>query len=350
MVRRAAGSRARLSLPSLRSWPARSPVGPGPHNRRRRCLSLFRMQHHHATKKGCCRSCSRWGWSRSRSCSRRRPRRSPVRRASTRGAHAPSLGHGLDAAVLRRSQRVARRIRAFALAARAAARGPRCRASRRSATAIRSPLASSSNRARRLHARLRAQPGAGRRIGRDARCEQEQRVARAHRATTEKLAQFVSRKLDDVDLVAMFIDGIEFAGHSVRHRSRRHDRRHQGRSASGPGRPRTRRGTELLSNLVASRSSRRASMLFVIDGGKAIAKRCASLRRPRNRAALPGAQGSQRSRSTELDGDIRGAASYPLLHGSAAGAPLRADSISRVARELVQNESAIEVGKYARRA
>ena len=34
-------------------------------------------------------------------------------------------------------------------------------------------------------------------------------------ATTEKLAQFVSRKLDDVDLVAMFIDGIEFARHSV---------------------------------------------------------------------------------------------------------------------------------------
>lgn len=34
-------------------------------------------------------------------------------------------------------------------------------------------------------------------------------------ATTEKLAQFVARKLDDVDLVAMFIDGIEFAGHAV---------------------------------------------------------------------------------------------------------------------------------------
>jgi Transposase, Mutator family len=34
-------------------------------------------------------------------------------------------------------------------------------------------------------------------------------------ATTEKLAQFVARRLDDVDLIAMFIDGIEFAGHSV---------------------------------------------------------------------------------------------------------------------------------------
>jgi transposase-like protein len=33
--------------------------------------------------------------------------------------------------------------------------------------------------------------------------------------TTKKLAAFVSRKLDAVDLVAMFIDGIEFAGHSV---------------------------------------------------------------------------------------------------------------------------------------
>ena len=29
-------------------------------------------------------------------------------------------------------------------------------------------------------------------------------------ATTKKLAEFVSRKLEDVDLVAMFIDGIEF--------------------------------------------------------------------------------------------------------------------------------------------
>jgi hypothetical protein len=34
-------------------------------------------------------------------------------------------------------------------------------------------------------------------------------------ATTEKLAQFVSRSLADLDLIAMFIDGIEFAGHSV---------------------------------------------------------------------------------------------------------------------------------------
>jgi putative transposase len=34
-------------------------------------------------------------------------------------------------------------------------------------------------------------------------------------ATTQKLAAFVSRKLDDVDLVAMFIDGIEFAGHTM---------------------------------------------------------------------------------------------------------------------------------------
>jgi transposase-like protein len=34
-------------------------------------------------------------------------------------------------------------------------------------------------------------------------------------ATTDKVAEFVSRRLDDVDLVAMFIDGIEFARHSV---------------------------------------------------------------------------------------------------------------------------------------
>ena len=33
--------------------------------------------------------------------------------------------------------------------------------------------------------------------------------------TTEKLADFLSRKLDDVALAAMFIDGIEIGGHAV---------------------------------------------------------------------------------------------------------------------------------------
>jgi putative transposase len=92
-------------------------------------------------------------------------------------------------------------------------------------------------------------------------------------ATTEKLAQFVSRKLDDVDLVAMFIDGIEFAGHSVLIAL--------GVTIDGTKTPlgiwagsteNTVVVTELLSNLVARGLRVEASMLFVIDGGKAIRK------------------------------------------------------------------------------
>ena len=92
-------------------------------------------------------------------------------------------------------------------------------------------------------------------------------------ATTEKLAQFVSRELDDVDLVAMFIDGIEFAGHSVLIAL--------GVTIAGTKTPlgiwagsteNTVVVTELLSNLVARGLRVDASMLFVIDGGKAIRK------------------------------------------------------------------------------
>jgi putative transposase len=92
-------------------------------------------------------------------------------------------------------------------------------------------------------------------------------------ATTEKLAQFVSRKLDDVDLVAMFIDGIEFAGHSVVIAL--------GVTIDGTKTPlgiwagsteNTVVVTELLSNLVARGLRVDASMLFVIDRGKAIRK------------------------------------------------------------------------------
>jgi transposase-like protein len=92
-------------------------------------------------------------------------------------------------------------------------------------------------------------------------------------ATTERLAQFVSRKLDDVDLVAMFIDGIEFAGHSVLIAL--------GVTIDGTKTPlgiwagsteNTVVVTELLSNLVARGLRADASMLFVIDGGKAIRK------------------------------------------------------------------------------
>jgi transposase-like protein len=92
-------------------------------------------------------------------------------------------------------------------------------------------------------------------------------------ATTEKLAQFVARKLDDVDLVAMFIDGIEFAGHSVLIAL--------GVSIDGAKVPlgiwagsteNTVVVTELLSNLVGRGLRVEHSMLFVIDGGKAIRK------------------------------------------------------------------------------
>ncbi len=57
-------------------------------------------------------------------------------------------------------------------------------------------------------------------------------------ATTEKLAQFVSRKLDDVDLVAMFIDGIELCPKLDRDGfTRRFARRRRGRHrAFGVGR------------------------------------------------------------------------------------------------------------------
>jgi transposase-like protein len=92
-------------------------------------------------------------------------------------------------------------------------------------------------------------------------------------ATTEKLAQFVARKLDDVDLVAMFIDGIEFAGHSVIIAL--------GVTIDGTKTPlgiwagsteNTTVVTELLSNLVTRGLRVEHPMLFVIDGGKAIRK------------------------------------------------------------------------------
>jgi putative transposase len=92
-------------------------------------------------------------------------------------------------------------------------------------------------------------------------------------ATADKLAQFVSRKLDDVDMVAMFIDGIEFAGHSVLIAL--------GVTIDGTKTPlgiwagsteNTTVVTELLSNLVTRGLRVEHSMLFVIDGGKAIRK------------------------------------------------------------------------------
>jgi len=92
-------------------------------------------------------------------------------------------------------------------------------------------------------------------------------------ATTEKLTAFVSRKLDDIDLVAMFIDGIEFAGHSVIIAL--------GVTIDGTKTPlgiwagsteNTTVVTALLSNLVERGLRVEQSVLFVIDGSKAIRK------------------------------------------------------------------------------
>lgn len=92
-------------------------------------------------------------------------------------------------------------------------------------------------------------------------------------ATGAKLAAFVSRKLDDVALVAMFIDGIEFAGHSVIIAL--------GVTVDGTKTPlgiwagsteNTAVATALLSNLVERGLRVAEPLLFVIDGGKAIRK------------------------------------------------------------------------------
>lgn len=92
-------------------------------------------------------------------------------------------------------------------------------------------------------------------------------------ATTEKLAAFVSRRLDDVDLVAMFIDGIEFAGKTVIVAL--------GVTIDGTKVPLGLWGgstensvvaTALLQNLVERGLRVEESVLFVIDGGRGIRK------------------------------------------------------------------------------
>jgi putative transposase len=92
-------------------------------------------------------------------------------------------------------------------------------------------------------------------------------------ATTEKLAAFVSRPLGDVDLCAMFIDGIEIAGRSVLIAL--------GVSIDGRKVPlgiwagSTENhviATALLQNLIDRGLRVEASMLFVIDGGKGLRK------------------------------------------------------------------------------
>jgi transposase-like protein len=92
-------------------------------------------------------------------------------------------------------------------------------------------------------------------------------------ATSEKLAAFVTRRLDDVDLVAMFIDGIEIAKHAVLIAL--------GVTLDGTKVPlgiwagSTENhvvATSLLNNLIERGLRVEESMLFVIDGGKGLRK------------------------------------------------------------------------------
>lgn len=108
----------------------------------------------------------------------------------------------------------------------------------------------------------------------DARATSKSNASRAlvtH--TAEKVAAFVSRRLDDVDLVAMFIDGIEFAGHTVIIAL--------GVTIDGTKTPlgiwagsteNSVVATELLQNLLGRGLCVNEATLFVIDGGKAIRK------------------------------------------------------------------------------
>jgi putative transposase len=91
--------------------------------------------------------------------------------------------------------------------------------------------------------------------------------------TTEKLAEFVDRKLDNLDLVAMFIDGIEIARHSVIVAL--------GVTIDGTKVPlgvwigsteNSAVATALLQKLVERGLRVDESILFVIDGGKGIRK------------------------------------------------------------------------------
>jgi transposase-like protein len=92
-------------------------------------------------------------------------------------------------------------------------------------------------------------------------------------ATTEKLAEFVSRKLDDVDLVAMFIDGIEFARHTmVLALGVTVDGTKIPLGLWGGSTENAAVATALMQNLVERGLRVDQSTLFVIDGAKALRK------------------------------------------------------------------------------
>jgi transposase-like protein len=92
-------------------------------------------------------------------------------------------------------------------------------------------------------------------------------------ATSEKLAEFVSRKLDNVDLVAMFIDGIEFARHTmVVALGVTIDGTKVPLGLWGGSTENAAVATALMQNLVERGMRVDHSMLFVIDGGKGLRK------------------------------------------------------------------------------
>jgi putative transposase len=92
-------------------------------------------------------------------------------------------------------------------------------------------------------------------------------------ATSERLAEFVSRRLNELDIVAMFIDGIEIAGTTVLIAL--------GVTSGGTKEPLGIWGgstenatiaTALLQNMIERGLRVDESMLFVIDGGKGLRK------------------------------------------------------------------------------
>jgi putative transposase len=92
-------------------------------------------------------------------------------------------------------------------------------------------------------------------------------------ATTEKLASFVSRKLDEVDLVAMFIDGIEFMHRTVVVAlGVTIDGKKVPLGLWGGSTENAAVATSLLNDLVERGLRVDESMLFVIDGGKGLRK------------------------------------------------------------------------------
>lgn len=108
----------------------------------------------------------------------------------------------------------------------------------------------------------------------ETRGESKSNVSRSLiEATTEQLAKFVERRLDDLDVVAMFIDGIEIAKHSVIVAL--------GVTLDGTKVPlgvwcgSTENhvvATALLQNLLSRGLRVPGRLLFVIDGGKGIRK------------------------------------------------------------------------------